>query len=262
MAVSKYKPAAAIVDVYKTGVRHFGENYVQELIEKGTSRFVRDQCPDIRWHFIGHLQTNKINKLLKVPNLYMIESVDSKPLATALNDAWGRIRSGDTTKLNAADEDAETVPRNALPAHAENRLRVLVQVNTSNELDKSGCELDSAVLLVVHIVRECPNLQFCGLMTIGKPGHDYATGPNQDFVRLLEVLHGGAEFLHYVPRDVHMSMGMSNDYERAIEVGATIVRVGTAIFGFRPQRLPESLQPIPPSHIRSGSGSGASSTEN
>lgn len=263
VAVSKTKPSADIVDVYKTGIRHFGENYAQELIEKANSQLIQEQCPDIKWHMIGHLQSNKVNKVLRIPGLYMIQTIDSAHLATVINDSWGRIcaekpvAKQPTPPAAAAavgkipmitpptpEEELmyETIPRSSWPRIAENRLRVLVQVNTSGETEKSGAPMSDVMLVILHIIKECPHLHFCGLMTIGKLGHDYATGPNGDFVRLMEVVKMCEDQLHYLPRDLHISMGMSHDYERAIEVGSTLVRVGTAIFGFRPQKLPEALK--------------------
>lgn len=94
------------MEAYEAGQRHFGENYVQELIEKAENPIILEKCNEIKWHFIGHLQTNKINKIINIPNLFMIETVDSKKLATNLNEKW--------TKLNE-------------------KLNVMIQVNTSGE---------------------------------------------------------------------------------------------------------------------------------
>lgn len=114
MAVSKTKPVEAIIEAYSTGQKHFGENYAKELAEKGTHKLITDSCPDIKWHFIGHLQRNNINRIINLPGLYMVETVDNEKLATALDKAW-QNRSGSSEKL-----------------------RVLVQVNTSEEGKKSG----------------------------------------------------------------------------------------------------------------------------
>lgn len=108
--MSKFKPVELIVDTYKAGQRHFGENYVNELVEKGNHPSILETCTDICWHFIGHLQRNKINKLLTTPNLYIIETVDTEKIASALNAAWSKCRT-----------------------HENLKLKIMVQVNTSNE---------------------------------------------------------------------------------------------------------------------------------
>lgn len=101
------------MEAYKYGQRHFGENYVQELYEKSTDQRIQQLCPDIKWHYIGHLQSNKINKLLSVENLYMIQTIDSKKLADCLNVA--------VSKKNK-----------------EELLNVLIQINTSGETGKNS----------------------------------------------------------------------------------------------------------------------------
>ncbi|XP_055907294.1 pyridoxal phosphate homeostasis protein [Eupeodes corollae] len=213
VAVSKTKPAEMIIDAYSIGQRHFGENYVQELIEKGANEQILTQCPDICWHFIGHLQKNKINKVLNTPNLYMIETVDSQKIAESLNSAWERIQK-----------------ENKQP------LRVLVQVNTSGEEEKNGVTPSEAIGLYKHISENLKNLQVDGLMTIGKFGHDYATGPNPDFITLMECHRKVCEELKLDPSAVEVSMGMSDDFDKAIEMGSTIVRVGSSIFGHRAKK--------------------------
>lgn len=109
VAVSKTKPADVIVEAYEAGQRHFGENYVQELEEKANNPIILERCKDIKWHFIGHLQSNKISKVLAVPNLYLIETVHKEKLATHLNNNWPKFGPPDT------------------------KLRVMIQVNTSGE---------------------------------------------------------------------------------------------------------------------------------
>lgn len=97
------------MNAYEEGQRHFGENYVQELEEKANNSLILEKCKEIKWHYIGHLQSNKINKILCLPNIYMIETVDSQKLATQLNKNW---------------------PKFGLPG---SKLNILVQVNTSGE---------------------------------------------------------------------------------------------------------------------------------
>ncbi|EDW39376.1 GL14062 [Drosophila persimilis] len=210
VAVSKTKPADAVIEAYKTGQRDFGENYVQELVEKSQHPEILAQCPDIKWHFIGHLQNNKINKILSLPNLHMIQTVDSEKLATKLDAAWSKLKP-------------DTEPP----------LRVLIQINTSGEEAKSGIETKEAPKLYQFISKNLKHLQLVGIMTIGAFGFDYSTGPNPDFVSLMEVHRSICEANSLTPNSVLVSMGMSNDYDRAIEMGSTVVRVGSSIFGHR-----------------------------
>lgn len=110
VAVSKTKSVPLIIEAYEAGQKHFGENYVAELLEKGHDPDILSKCKDIRWHFIGKLQSNKINKVLAVPNLYIVETVHSKKLATGLDNAWSKFRKTD-----------------------QSLLKVMVQINTSGE---------------------------------------------------------------------------------------------------------------------------------
>ncbi|XP_053954700.1 pyridoxal phosphate homeostasis protein isoform X1 [Anastrepha ludens] len=210
VAVGKTKPVELIIEAYGAGQRHFGENYVQELVEKTQHPDILQQCPDIKWHFIGHLQNNKINKVLKLPNLYMIQTVDSEKLAAGLNSAWEKIQ-GDNKKP----------------------LPVLIQVNTSGEEAKNGVEPNAAPTLYKYIKENLKNLQLEGVMTIGAFGFDYSKGPNPDFISLMSVHNQICTENGLEPSAVQVSMGMSDDFEKAIEAGSTIVRVGTTIFGVR-----------------------------
>lgn len=204
VAVSKTKSVEDILTAYEAGQHNFGENYVPELRQKATDP--RLVSLNIKWHFIGHLQSNKCNMLCAVPNLYMVECIDTEHLATKLDGCVKRLEL--------------LTP-----------LRVMVQVNTSGEDNKSGCHPDTCVQLVNHVITKCPNLQLCGLMTIGRLGHDYAIGPNPDFECLL---HCRSVVSKETGRnDLELSMGMSADYVEAIKAGSTNVRVGTSIFGAR-----------------------------
>lgn len=199
VAVSKTKPVPVIRQVYDAGHQCFGENYVQELIEKAP------QLPDdIEWHFIGHLQSNKVKPLLSVPNLAMVETVDDEKIANHLNRVVGNI--------------------------GRRRLRVLVQVNTSGEESKSGVEPHNVIVLVKHVNSNCPNLQFSGLMTIGMP--DYTSTP-ENFKTLANCRTEVCKTLGMDEEQCELSMGMSSDFELAIELGSTNVRVGSTIFGAR-----------------------------
>ncbi|XP_044269334.1 pyridoxal phosphate homeostasis protein [Tribolium madens] len=212
VAVSKTKPVELIVDAYEAGQRHFGENYVQELEEKSHHPLILEKCKDIKWHFIGHLQTNKINKVLSTPNLHMVETVHSQKLAANLNKSWPKFGPPDS------------------------KLNVMVQVNTSAEEEKSGVEPSEVVDLTKFVLSECPNLHLEGLMTIGKFGYDIRNGPNPDFLTLRACRDRVCQELGLDWKTIELSMGMSDGYEHAIELGSTNVRVGTAIFGERAKK--------------------------
>eukprot|EP00118_Oscarella_pearsei_P010712 m.67441 g.67441 ORF g.67441 m.67441 type:complete len:243 (+) comp35444_c0_seq2:48-776(+) len=211
VAVSKFKSVEDILEAYKAGQRHFGENYVQELAQKAKDERIRSEAPDIKWHFIGRLQTKKCNVIIETANLWMIETIDSVKLADAIN--------------KTLIKKAIKVPVN-----------VMVQVNTSGEESKSGCTPDGCVEIVEHITKNCHLLDFKGLMTIGMCGHDYSQGPNPDFETLVSCRASVSEKLKIHLDDIELSMGMSGDYEEAITAGSTNVRIGTAIFGERTKK--------------------------
>ncbi|XP_038691211.1 pyridoxal phosphate homeostasis protein-like isoform X2 [Tripterygium wilfordii] len=183
VAVSKTKPVSLIRQVYNAGHRCFGENYVQEIIEKAP------QLPeDIEWHFIGHLQSNKVKTLLAgVSNLSMFEGVDNEKIA------------------NQLDRVVSTLGRNPL--------KVMVQVNTSGEASKSGVEPSGCVGLAEHIKLHCLNLEFSGLMTIGMP--DYTSTP-ENFQALLNCRREVCKALGMQEEQCELSMGMSGDFELAL----------------------------------------------
>lgn len=193
VAVSKTKPPEAVREAYAAGQRVFGENYVQELLEK---RRALADLTDLQLHFIGHLQRNKAKDVIEADA--SVETLDSDRLASEL------------------DRRAAAVGR-VVP--------VLVQVNVAREAQKSGSDPDALEALIAH-VRSLPSLALRGLMTI--PPHDEAPeGARRHFaaLRALRDQHLGP--------DAWLSMGMSADLEIAIAEGATHVRVGTAIFGGR-----------------------------
>jgi len=205
LAVSKTKPVEYIRAAYDAGQRHFGENYAQELVEKA-----RQLPDDIKWHMIGHVQSNKCKQLLEVPNLHLIETVDSIKLATKLDDVCSQLN--------------RTVD-------------VFVEVKTSAEETKSGVEPEALIPLVDHI-NACPNVKLRGLMTIGHPD------PNEVvscFTKLRDLKN-----LCMARPDVNkedglsLSMGMSGDLEVAIQLGSDEVRIGSAIFGERVRKGPPS----------------------
>ncbi|GFQ02869.1 proline synthase co-transcribed bacterial homolog protein [Phtheirospermum japonicum] len=200
VAVSKTKPVPLLRQVYDAGHRCFGENYVQELVEKAP------QLPeDIEWRFIGNLQSNKVKPLLSgVPNLAAVETIDDEKIANHLNRAVGNI--------------------------GRKPLKVLVQVNTSGEESKYGVEPAGCVELAKHVSMNCPNLEFCGLMTIGMP--DYTSTP-ENFKTLANCRSEVCKALGIAEEQCELSMGMSGDFELAIEMGSTNVRIGSTIFGAR-----------------------------
>jgi pyridoxal phosphate enzyme (YggS family) len=185
VAVSKLHEASMIRAAYEAGQRRFGENYVQEL--EGKASALAD-LPGIEWHFIGHLQRNKVKSVLR-----------ARPV----------VHTVDSTRL--ADEIA---------TRASDPVPVLLQVNVAREPQKSGAAPEELDALVAH-VRTRPTLVLRGLMTIPPEGGD--PRPHFRALRALAEKHALSE----------LSMGMSADLDAAIEEGATIVRVGTAIFGPR-----------------------------
>ncbi|NXA55554.1 PLPHP protein, partial [Nothocercus julius] len=211
VAVSKTKPADMVIEAYEHGQRSFGENYeiiIQTLLTVPFCSQILSSCPEIKWHFIGHLQKNNVNKLIAVPNLFMLETVDSMKLADRVNSSWQK--KGSTQKL-----------------------KVMVQVNTSAEDSKHGVPPEDTVAAVEHVINKCPSLEFVGLMTIGSIGHDLSKGPNPDFQMLLSLRQEVCEKLNLPLEKVELSMGMSTDFQHAIEVGSTNVRIGSTIFGER-----------------------------
>ncbi|KAL8766967.1 MAG: hypothetical protein Q9209_006379 [Squamulea sp. 1 TL-2023] len=220
VAVSKLKPINDILALHQPphSHLHFGENYLQELLQKA-SLLPRE----IRWHFIGALQTNKCRPLAEqVGNLWCVESVDTVKKADELDK--GRRRLWEKEGEERWNEE---------------RLRVCVQVNTSGEEEKSGVEPGDAASLCRHIMEHCPRLKLQGLMTIGAIARSRGVAEgkeNEDFVRLMEVRDGVAKELGMQESELELSMGMSEDFESAIRCGSDEVRVGSTIFGERPAK--------------------------
>jgi pyridoxal phosphate enzyme (YggS family) len=200
---SKMQPVSAIRAAWRAGARDFGENYVQEAISK---RAEVVDLADIRWHLIGHLQSNKAR--LAASAFELIHSVDSSRLATAL----ARARTLDDPRIRASDAP---------------RVRALVEVNLGAESSKSGVVPDQ----VAHLLDASrDNVEIVGLMTIPPPTAtpDLA---RPYFAQLREMRDRLAIETGITLSE--LSMGMSDDFEIAIEEGATIVRVGRAVFGER-----------------------------
>jgi pyridoxal phosphate enzyme (YggS family) len=195
VAVSKTHGPEAVRAAYARGQRDFGENYVQELVAKadGLADLV-----DLRWHFIGHLQTNKCRDV--AGRVAMVQTVDSARLAREL----GRR--------------AVAVGRT---------VGILVQVNVAREAQKSGCEVGELAAILAE-AEATPGVALRGLMTVPPAAGDPAASrPWFEALRALRDEHGGASRLP------ELSMGMTHDMAEAVAAGATMVRVGTAIFGAR-----------------------------
>jgi len=209
VAVTKKFPAAAIQEAYALGLRDFGENYVQEFDAK---RVELGDCSGARYHFIGHLQSNKSKKGAEIFDV--IHTVDSAKLARRLNDELG-------TGQPLLNHDREEVVAGRA-GHAPG-IEVLIEVKLSTEPAKAGAA-PGEVPALVEAIRGCPHLRLLGLMTM-PPWSDEGERSRPYFARLGELAaQNGLQ---------HLSMGMSHDLEVAIEEGATMVRVGTALFGPR-----------------------------
>lgn len=208
VAVSKLKPSSDIMALYNHGVRHFGENYVQELIGKS-----QELPKDIKWHFIGGLQTGKCKDLSKgVENLYAVEAIDSLKKCKKL----------------------ESCRKNA----GGNSINIYLQINTSGEDQKSGYSLeilDELYETVEFLLdpKQCTLLNIQGLMTIGSFSESISEEGNADFKRLLTLKQ---KLDDKYKLDLELSMGMSNDFKEAIKQGSSSVRVGSSIFGARPTK--------------------------
>jgi pyridoxal phosphate enzyme (YggS family) len=211
VAVSKTKPAELLMEAYDAGQRYFGENYAQELISKASTL-----PSDIKWHFIGPLQSNKAASLVKsvgLDKLACVETVSTIKLANKLNNAVNSLL--ESTSQEGSSE--------------ENKLGIYIQINTSGEESKSGIQSSEELkTLVDGITSNCPHLKVLGLMTIGAPG-DYSC-----FDKLVEMRETAATLLELdSAEELVLSMGMSGDFEEAIKRGSTSVRVGSTIFGAR-----------------------------
>ncbi|KAE8125507.1 hypothetical protein FH972_020306 [Carpinus fangiana] len=232
VAVSKTKPVSLIRQVYEAGHRRFGENYVQEILEKAPqvclsvclfhsvslslrvfwacACFVNEESNKeipplmVILDNMNYLLANEVGIPAGVPNMAMIEGVDNEKMA------------------NQLDRVVSSLGRNPL--------KVCVQVNTSGEASKSGIDPSGCVELVKHVRLHCPNLEFSGLMTIGMP--DYSSTP-ENFKTLSNCRTEVCKALGMVEEQCELSMGMSGDFELAIEMGSTNVRVGSTIFGPR-----------------------------
>ena len=197
IAVSKTKPVSMLEEIYAEGVRTFGENKVQELTEK------YEELPkDIKWHMIGHLQRNKVKYI--IDKACMIHSLESLRLAETIQ--------------SEAEKHQVIMP-------------VLIEVNAAQEESKFGLTLEETPAFIEQVAA-FPNLRVSGLMTIAP----FVENPEDNRVHFQNLYN---LFIDIKQRNIdnvsmcNLSMGMTNDYEVAIEEGATMVRVGTGIFGAR-----------------------------
>lgn len=197
IAVSKTKPVPMLLEIYHHGCRHFGENKVQELVDK------YEALPkDIKWHMIGHLQRNKVKYI--VDKVYLIHSVDSLRLA-------------------------EEISREAVKKQVQ--VNILIEVNVAGEESKFGCRPDEACELTVNIAK-LPNIHVKGYMTIAP----YVENPEDNRKYFMKLRQIAVDIMRKNIDNVsieYLSMGMTGDYEIAVEEGANFVRVGTGIFGER-----------------------------
>ena len=201
VAVTKAFDPTKIAEAVRQGVQNIGENFVQEMLNK------RKQFPEkhVRWHFVGHLQTNKVKYI--VDFVHLIHSVDSVKVAEEINKRASRIGR---------------------------RIKILLEVNTTGEGTKQGIRPDETLPLATEIAR-LENVRTCGLMTMGPflPDPEHSRPCFRTLRELSELVRkNGIENVDMT----HLSMGMTNDFEIAIEEGATLVRLGTALFGPRPTR--------------------------
>lgn len=212
VAVTKYAAPEQIRALISLGVSDFGENYAQNLAQRAAQfnefharRLASDDrqvAPELRWHMIGHLQRNKVKQLL--PHLTMLQTIDSLRLAEEVDEQC---------------------------AKADRRLPCLLQINVAEEGQKSGVAVGASTHLAEQIA-DMPNLRLMGVMCMAKEG-DTEAGARKTFARCREIFEEMKQ-MGIAGADMrHLSMGMTQDFEPAILEGATIVRIGSAIFGQR-----------------------------
>ena len=206
VAVSKFHPSSMILSAYQAGQRCFGENRPQEFAAKAI-----ELPDDIEWHFIGHLQTNKLKLVL--PYASLVESVDSLHLLEAI-EKWGSLNGRVTS--------------------------VLLELHLGAEETKGGFTEDEITGILESVsdadaVNPYPHVRFCGLMGMATNTDDEAR-VEADFMRIREFKERLDSFFPDLKDFCELSIGMSNDWKIAVRHGATIVRIGTAIFGPREYR--------------------------
>lgn len=207
VAVSKMQPVANIRHLYNFGHRDFGENYVQEVIEKQLLL-----PPDINWHFIGHLQSNKIKYI--APFVHLVHSVDSFKLLLEIDRQGKKI---------------------------DKRINCLLQVHIANEDTKFGLHSDELDEMITGITRAAEVNNMNNIMVAGLMGMATFTEDEEKISAEMKYLSALYEkYSHINTSNIHfqyLSMGMSADYKQAIEAGSNMVRVGSLVFGERKQPL-------------------------
>ena len=197
VAVTKTHGTEEINKAIDWGVTDIGENKVQEILEK------YPHVKPVRWHLIGHLQTNKVKQI--IDKVHLIHSVDSMKLAGEINKRAGQV--------------GKTV-------------NVLIQINSAGEESKFGIETAETEMMVKQILDECENIKICGLMCIAPFDEDpdnvreYFRVVKEQYDELAKIDHENLEFKY-------LSMGMSHDYRVAVREGSNMVRIGSARFGRR-----------------------------
>ena len=198
LCVSKTKPISQIIEAYNAGERHFGESYISEAKDK-IPQLKEMGYKDIVWHFIGPIQSNKTKHIAELFDI--VESVDRLKIAKRLND-----------------QRPEDLPP----------LKILIQVNISDEEQKSGCsyaDLDK----LINEIKNLPRLELCGLMGVAEDTDDKEV-IDKSFAKLHETFNSLKQNL---PHFAILSIGMTHDMDLAIKEGSTEIRIGTAIFGAR-----------------------------
>jgi len=205
VAVTKYSPVEDVIAAYEAHQYDFGENRVQDLADKAKI-FEEKALTKVKWHMIGHLQTNKVRDLLKIPNLYAIHSVDSLRLLEELlkreNDFHGT------------------------------ELKLFFQVNTSHEDEKSGFESSDELAMAIQLLqgRGPSKLKFYGLMTMGTIRTEHFETEAARCFKDLATIARSVEDKFQLKTKLKLSMGMSQDYKIALSEGSDYIRVGSAIF--------------------------------
>lgn len=195
VAVSKFHPAEALMEAYRSGQRLFGESRADELAAKAAA-----MPSDIEWHFIGHVQTNKLRKI--IPHVAMIQSVDSERL------------------LMLIDSEAERIGR---------KTNVLLQVHVAAEDTKTGFTPDELLDVAQRCAPQLRHARICGIMGMATNTDDL-TRISEDFTTIANT---AAALRKILPDATTVSMGMSDDWQEAVSHGSTMVRIGSTIFGPR-----------------------------
>ena len=208
VAVSKFHPLENILEAYRAGQRVFAESRPQELQKKVEQLRGLEEGKDISWHFIGHLQTNKLKMVL--PYVDMVQSVDSLNLLSQI-DAWAR--------------------KNPLPDGRPRKIRVLLELHIASEQTKQGF-VEEEILDILFRHELFKGVEFCGLMGMAT-NTDNEEDISSDFARISSFMEYLQDLFSELEEFRELSIGMSDDWKIALRYGATMVRIGSAIFGPR-----------------------------